>query len=54
MVKAPIKVIIRCRPTVQFASNNIKLDETSARIAIHIPKDQEKGKKIFLFNDNNN
>jgi hypothetical protein len=43
MVKAPIKVIIRCRPTVQFASNNIKIDEATSRVAIHIPKDEDKG-----------
>jgi thioredoxin reductase (NADPH) len=32
MVKAPIKVIIRTRPTVNYASKNIDIDETSGKI----------------------
>jgi kinesin family protein 6/9 len=43
MVKAPIKVIIRTRPTVNFASKNIQIDENSGAININIPKNEDKG-----------
>lgn len=38
MVKTPIKVIIRTRPTANFAYKNIKIDENSGYIGITIPK----------------
>lgn len=43
MVKTPIKVIIRARPTVNYASKNIMMDETNSKISINIPKQEEKG-----------
>lgn len=43
MVKTPIKVIIRARPTVNYASKNIIMDETTNKISINIPKQEEKG-----------
>lgn len=43
MVKTPIQVIIRARPTVNYASKNIQIEENSSKIAINIPKQQEKG-----------
>ncbi len=39
MVKAPVKVVVRTRPTAQFAYKNIKIDENSNNISINIPKD---------------
>lgn len=38
MVKTPVKVIIRSRPTVDFAYKNITLDENTGHISINIPK----------------
>ncbi|MFO0131198.1 MAG: hypothetical protein ACK52J_01015 [bacterium] len=43
MVKAPIKVIVRSRPTVNYASKNIEIDESAAKISINIPKHAESG-----------
>ncbi|KRX04254.1 P-loop containing nucleoside triphosphate hydrolase [Pseudocohnilembus persalinus] len=43
MVKAPVKVVIRTRPTANFAYKNIKIDETSGYVGINIPKDQLQG-----------
>jgi hypothetical protein len=43
MVKAPIKVIIRTRPTVNYASKNIDIDEASGKITVNIPKQAESG-----------
>lgn len=43
MVKAPIKVIIRARPTVNYASKNIQMEENNSKISINIPKQEEKG-----------
>ena len=43
MVKAPIKVIIRTRPTVNYASKNIDIDEASGKITVNIPKLAESG-----------
>ena len=43
MVKAPIKVIIRTRPTVNYASKNIEIDEASGKISVNIPKQSESG-----------
>ena len=38
MVKTPIKVIIRSRPTVDFAYKNIQIDENTGHISLNIPK----------------
>jgi kinesin family protein 6/9 len=43
MVKSPVKVIVRARPTVNFASKNLYIDEASSTISINIPKLEEKG-----------
>ena len=43
MVKAPIKVIIRSRPTANYASKNIEIDEGAGKISINIPKHAESG-----------
>lgn len=41
MVKAPIKVVVRTRPTAYFAYKNIKIDETTGYVGINIPKDEQ-------------
>lgn len=43
MVKTDIRVIIRARPTVNFANSNIAVDEAHNQVAIHIPKDEAQG-----------
>ena len=43
MVKAPIKVVIRTRPTANFASKNISVDENTGYVGITIPKDANQG-----------
>ena len=43
MVKAPIKVIIRTRPTVNYASKNIDIEESTGKISINIPKSADQG-----------
>lgn len=43
MIKTPIKVIVRTRPTVDFAYQNIKIDENTGHIAINIPKSADQG-----------
>jgi len=43
MVKAPIKVIVRARPTVNYASKNIFIDEATGKVSINIPKDEKQG-----------
>jgi len=43
MVKAPVKVFIRARPTTQFASKNITIDEEKGSILVTIPKDESQG-----------
>lgn len=40
MSGSPVQVFIRTRPTNNFASNNIKIDESKGSILITIPKDQ--------------
>ena len=37
--KGKVKVIIRARPTVNFASKNLAIDENSGNISINIAKD---------------
>ena len=48
MVKAPIKVIIRSRPTVNYASKNIEIDENTGKISINIPKQADSGSYFYL------
>ena len=43
MVKAPVKVVIRTRPTANFAYKNIQINETTNYIGINIPKNAESG-----------
>jgi len=43
MLKAPVKVFIRARPTTQFASKNITIDEEKGSILVTIPKDESQG-----------
>ena len=38
MVKTPIKVIIRTRPTSDFAYKNIIIDENANQVNVNIPK----------------
>jgi hypothetical protein len=39
MGKSAVQVIIRSRPTVNFAAENIKVEENSGKIEVNIPKD---------------
>jgi hypothetical protein len=48
MVKAPIKVIIRSRPTVNYATKNIEIDENTAKVSINIPKQADSGYRFNL------
>lgn len=48
MVKTPIKVIVRTRPTVEFAYKNIQINENTGHIAINIPKSADQGKSSQL------
>lgn len=43
MVKQAVKVLIRARPTANFASKNIKLDPLSGTIGIYIDKKEDAG-----------
>ena len=43
MVKSAVQVLIRSRPTVNFASNNIKVQENSGKVEVNIPKDESQG-----------
>ncbi|KAL4442793.1 hypothetical protein ABPG74_010682 [Tetrahymena malaccensis] len=43
MVKAPIKVVVRTRPTANFAYKNIQINESSNYVGINIPKNAESG-----------
>ena len=38
-----VKVIIRSRPTVNFATKNLQIDETTGDVNINIPKDEAHG-----------
>ena len=38
MVKTAIKVVIRSRPTINYATKNIEIDESQGKITINIPK----------------
>ena len=49
MVKTPIKVIIRSRPTVDFAYKNIQIDENSGHVAINIPKSPDQGRHHYMY-----
>ena len=43
MVKSPVKVAVRTRPTASFASQNIRIDLDKKTIDVHIPKDSTQG-----------
>lgn len=43
MVKTPVKVMVRARPTNDFATQNIQIDESQGRIDINIKKPEERG-----------
>ena len=43
MSYSPVQVYIRARPTNNFASKNIKIDEEKGNILITIPKDESQG-----------
>ena len=43
MTKTRIKVVVRARPTVNYASKNINIDESTGKVAINIPKMEDKG-----------
>jgi len=43
MVKSAVKVIVRTRPTSNFASKNVQLDLENKKIEAHIPKDNTQG-----------
>jgi len=43
MVKTPVKVIVRARPTVNFASKNLKIEEDTGYINVNIPKSEAQG-----------
>ena len=43
MVKSAVKVIVRTRPTANFASKNLKLDIEKKTIEVFIPKDSSQG-----------
>jgi kinesin family protein 6/9 len=42
-VKQSVKVVVRTRPTPDFASNNIHLDANQDTIQVSIPKDDKSG-----------
>lgn len=43
MVKAPVKVFIRVRPTANFAAKNLKIDEETGYVNVNIPKNEAQG-----------
>ena len=43
MVKSAVKVVIRTRPTANFATKNLKLDLEKKTIEVFIPKDDTQG-----------
>jgi len=43
MKKTRVNVVIRTRPTANYAYNNIKIDEHTNYVGITRPKDQEQG-----------
>lgn len=43
MVKHNVKVVIRTRPTANFASKNLQIDTTSNHMNVNIPKDEHGG-----------
>jgi kinesin family protein 6/9 len=43
MVKQSIKVVVRTRPTPNFAANNISLDQSHDAISVSIPKQEHGG-----------
>jgi kinesin family protein 6/9 len=43
MVKHNVKVVVRTRPTANFASKNLNLDPSLNHINVNIPKDEHGG-----------
>lgn len=43
MVKSPVTVIIRTRPTEEFASKNININQNTGAIKIYVPKNESGG-----------
>lgn len=43
MRKQSVKVVIRTRPTPNFASKNIQIDPVNSHVTVHIPKDASGG-----------
>lgn len=43
MVKTPVRVIVRTRPTDNFATKNIIVNENTGKIDILIKKPEERG-----------
>lgn len=43
MKKTPIKVIIRMRPTSNFAHKNMQIDEQTGQINIHVDRPLDQG-----------
>lgn len=43
MVKQSVKVVVRTRPSPNFAANNISLDQSHDAISVSIPKQEHGG-----------
>lgn len=43
MVKSPIKVLVRARPTVNFATKNIVINEQTGHVNLSVPKNETQG-----------
>lgn len=43
MVRQSVKVVVRSRPTANFASRNLNIDLEAKTIEVHIPKDSSHG-----------
>jgi len=41
--KESIKVVIRTRPTPDFAAKNIAIDTQTQTVTVNVPKEEEKG-----------
>lgn len=51
MVKQAVKVLIRARPTANFASQNIKLDPLTGTIALSIDKKNKEDPVASVVNN---
>lgn len=43
MVKQAVKVVIRTRPTADFASKNLNIDPSGGKITVRMDKNEEWG-----------